>query len=74
MRSLGVYDSVKLKLVFGENVAQALQFVQSGNAEIGIVALSLAISPTVRDRAARSSRSMASSCRGNESWIGLHSA
>jgi molybdate transport system substrate-binding protein len=50
MRSLGVYDSVKLKLVFGENVAQALQFVQSGSAEIGIVALSLAISPTVREQ------------------------
>jgi molybdate transport system substrate-binding protein len=50
MRSLGVYNSVRPKLVFGENVAQALQFVQSGNAEIGIVALSLAISPAVRER------------------------
>jgi molybdate transport system substrate-binding protein len=50
MRSLGVYDAVKDKLVFGENVAQALQFVQTGNAEIGIVALSLAISPEVRDQ------------------------
>jgi molybdate transport system substrate-binding protein len=50
MRSLGVYDSVKGKLVFGENVAQALQFVQSGNAEIGIVALSLAMSPAVRQQ------------------------
>jgi molybdate transport system substrate-binding protein len=49
MRSLGVYDAVKGKLVFGENVAQTLQFVQSGNAEIGIVALSLAVSPEVRD-------------------------
>ena len=50
MRSLGVYDAVKGKLVFGENVSQALQFVQTGNAEIGIVALSLAISPEVRDQ------------------------
>lgn len=48
MRSFGVYDRAKPKLVFGENVAQALQFVQSGNAQIGIVALSLALSPTVR--------------------------
>lgn len=47
MRSAGVYDRVKSKLVFGENVAQALQFVQSGSAEIGIVALSLALSPPV---------------------------
>jgi molybdate transport system substrate-binding protein len=50
MRSLGVYESVKAKLVFGENVAQTLQFVQSGNAEIGIVALSLAVAPTVRGK------------------------
>lgn len=50
MRSLGVYDSVKEKLILGENVAQALQFVQSGNAQIGIVALSLAVSPSVRNQ------------------------
>src|SRR4051794_38176076 len=50
MRSLGVYDAVKDKLVFGENVAQTLQFAQTGNAEIGIVALALAISPEVRDQ------------------------
>jgi len=50
MRSLSVYELVKQKLVFGENVAQTLQFVQSGNAAIGIVALSLAVSPTVREQ------------------------
>jgi molybdate transport system substrate-binding protein len=47
MRSAGVYDLVKSKLVFGENVSQALQFVQSGSADLGIVALSLALSPTL---------------------------
>jgi len=50
MRSLGVYEAVKGKLVFGENVSQALQFVQTGNAEIGIVALCLALSPELRDQ------------------------
>ena len=50
MRSMGVYESVKAKLVFGENIAQTLQFVQSGNAEVGIVALSLAVAPTVREQ------------------------
>jgi molybdate transport system substrate-binding protein len=50
MRSLGVYDAVKSKLVLGENISQALQFVQSGNAEIGIVALSLVMAPAVRDQ------------------------
>jgi molybdate transport system substrate-binding protein len=50
MRSAGVYDRVQPKLVFGENVAQALQFVQTGAADAGIVALSLAVAPAVEDK------------------------
>lgn len=37
LRSLGLYDQVKDKLVYGENVSQALQYVETGAAEIGIV-------------------------------------
>jgi molybdate transport system substrate-binding protein len=48
LRSMGVYDSVVGKLVLGENVAQTLEFVQSGAADVGIVALSLALAPPVR--------------------------
>ena len=48
MRQARVYDRVKAKIVFGENVSQALQFVQSGAAQAGLVALSLAIAPAVR--------------------------
>jgi len=48
LRSLGLYDSVQKKLVLGENISQTLQFVQSGAADAGIVALSLAVAPTVR--------------------------
>jgi molybdate transport system substrate-binding protein len=48
LRWLGVYDSVEGRLVLGENVAQTLQFVQSGAADVGIVALSLALAPPVR--------------------------
>jgi molybdate transport system substrate-binding protein len=40
MKSLGVFDALKPKLVMGENITQAYQFVASGNAEIGFVALS----------------------------------
>jgi molybdate transport system substrate-binding protein len=40
MKSLRVLDAVQPKLVQGENIAQAFQFVASGNAEIGFVALS----------------------------------
>jgi molybdate transport system substrate-binding protein len=49
LRSMGVYSSIQRKLVFGDNVAQTLQFVQSGNAEIGIVAMSLAVTPALRN-------------------------
>jgi molybdate transport system substrate-binding protein len=49
LRSAGVYDAVRPALVYGENVAQALQFVQSGAADAGIVALSLALAPGVKD-------------------------
>ena len=45
LRAAGVWEKVEAKLVYGENVAQAAQFVQTGNAQAGIVALSLALSP-----------------------------
>jgi molybdate transport system substrate-binding protein len=48
MKSLGVYGDVREKLVLGENVAQAAQFVQSGAADAGIVALPLALAPQMR--------------------------
>jgi molybdate transport system substrate-binding protein len=45
LRSAGVSEAVAPKLVLGENVAQAAQFVQSGAADAGIIALSLALGP-----------------------------
>lgn len=45
LKAAGVWDKVEVKLVYGENVAQTAQFVQSGNAQAGIIALSLALSP-----------------------------
>ena len=45
MESAGVWDAVGPKLVLGENISQAAQFVESGAADIGIIALSLAIAP-----------------------------
>ena len=49
LRSAGVYEQVRTKLVYGENIAQAAQFVASGNAQAGILALSLAVSPPMRE-------------------------
>jgi molybdate transport system substrate-binding protein len=48
LRNAGIYEQVRSKLVYGENIAQAAQFVSSGNAQAGILALSLAISPPMR--------------------------
>jgi molybdate transport system substrate-binding protein len=41
LRKAGVYDAVKAKLVYGENISQAAQFAESGSAQVGILALSL---------------------------------
>jgi molybdate transport system substrate-binding protein len=43
-----VYEKVKSKLVFGENISQTAQFVTTGAADAGIVALSLALSPAMK--------------------------
>jgi molybdate transport system substrate-binding protein len=48
LRSAGIYEQLQPKFVFGENVSQAAQFVQTGNADAGIIALSLALSPAMK--------------------------
>jgi molybdate transport system substrate-binding protein len=49
LKSLQVYDQVASRLVYGENIAQTAQFVQSGAADAGLLALSLAVAPQMRD-------------------------
>jgi len=44
----GLQDKLATKLVFGENISQAAQFVQSGSAQAGLIALSLAMSPAMK--------------------------
>ena len=50
LRKMGIYDAVKDRLVLGENISQAAQFVESGNAQVGILALSLARSPGMKEK------------------------
>jgi len=50
MQKAGIYDKVKDKLVLGENISQTASFVVSGSADAGIVALSLALSPNMKDK------------------------
>jgi len=49
MRHAAVYAKIKSKLVLGENISQTAQFVQSGNADVGILALSLALAPAMKN-------------------------
>jgi molybdate transport system substrate-binding protein len=48
MQRAGVYDRVRDRIVLGENISQAAEFTQSGAAQIGILALSLAMSDAMR--------------------------
>ena len=50
LKHFAIYDQVATKLVFGENVAQASQFVESGNAQAGLIALSSALAPAMKDK------------------------
>ena len=43
-----LHDRVRDKLVLGENISQTAQFVQSRAADVGIIALSLALAPAMR--------------------------
>jgi molybdate transport system substrate-binding protein len=47
LKHFDLYDKVEKKFVLGENISQTAQFVQSGNADIGIIALSLAVAPSL---------------------------
>jgi molybdate transport system substrate-binding protein len=50
LRHAGLYDQIQERLVLGENVSQAAQFVESGNAQAGIVALSHALAPAMKGK------------------------
>jgi molybdate transport system substrate-binding protein len=45
LRAVGLWDKLAPKIVYGENIAQTAQFVETGNAEVGIIALALAVNP-----------------------------
>jgi molybdate transport system substrate-binding protein len=47
LKSLGLYDKVKGRLVHGDNVAQTAQFVEKGSADVGIIGLAQALAPAL---------------------------
>jgi molybdate transport system substrate-binding protein len=50
MKHDDVYGKISNKFVLGENISQTASFVVSGSADIGIVALSLALAPTMKQK------------------------
>jgi molybdate transport system substrate-binding protein len=50
LQNLGLWEQLSSKLVLGDNISQATQFVTSGVAQAGITALSLALAPEVADQ------------------------
>jgi molybdate transport system substrate-binding protein len=48
LRHEKLYEQVQGKFVLGENISQAAQFAESGNAQVGLLALALALSPTLK--------------------------
>lgn len=51
LRHADLWERVRDKLVYGENIAQTMQFVRTGNADVGIIALSLVLSPELKNKA-----------------------
>lgn len=50
LKKSGIYDFIKDRLVFGENISQTAQFVETGAADIGIVARSIVMAPNLKGK------------------------
>src|SRR5438128_810043 len=50
LRHEGLYEALSSKFVLGENLTQAMQFVESGNADAGLVGLPLAVAPPMQGK------------------------
>lgn len=50
LKSKGLFEQIEKKLVFGESIAQTAQYITSGNVEAGFNALSIVLSPEMKDQ------------------------
>ena len=53
MQKLGIWETVQPRLVMGENLGQTMGFIESGNAQLGFVALSQVMDPKLRGKGGR---------------------
>lgn len=50
LRASGLWEKIEPKLVYGENIAHTAQYVLTGNAQVGVIALSLAVNPELASK------------------------
>ncbi len=50
LRHEGLWEKVSARIVMGENISQTFQFIETGNADAGIIALSLALAPAAANQ------------------------
>lgn len=50
LKAAGLWEKVEPKLVYGENIAQTAQYVQTGNSQVGVIALSLAVNTELANK------------------------
>ena len=50
LEKLGLYNGIESKIVWGENINQTAQFVSTGNAQVGFVALSTILAPEMKGK------------------------
>lgn len=48
LKQAGIYDKVKDKIIYADNISQTAQFAQTGNAEVAFLAMSLTIAPEMK--------------------------
>jgi molybdate transport system substrate-binding protein len=48
LKKAGLYEKVKDKIVFADNISQTAQFTQTGNAEVGFLSMSLTMTPEMK--------------------------
>jgi len=48
LKSSGLYDKVKDKIIYADNISQTAQFAQTGNAEVAFLAMSLTLTPEMK--------------------------
>jgi molybdate transport system substrate-binding protein len=69
LQHLGLWDAVTSRLVLGDNVTQAAQFIDSGAAQAGIVARSLVVAPALQGRLAWADIGSDAHAPLEQSWV-----